>query len=435
MKASSEKELKGWWERHLPLGEPLVSAQGVPFQVLHRGRPNGAGGPDYLDAVLRLEGGDLLRGAVEIHRHAGDWWHHGHQHDARYLGVVLHGVGDPSGRQLLLANGRVPLTLDLPSLLDKEVDRGHNELCFGVWGRWGEERCLHVLNEQGDQRFREKAQTFALALRRTDRDQVLYEGLLVGLGYSRNQAPFRQLAQRLPLTALGRYAQAQGPGEWETVLETLFLGSAGLLQPPHPATGEQTEARRETESRAWWRARGGGPLVEGASWRFDGVRPGNLPPQRLKAAARLVAQWGTSGWVDWACQVLKDGPLEKGPLRLMADLQCASKTLGRGTAAVLVVNVVLPLLQANGERRRPPETSAQADWPQEAYRHCPQLPANAITHLMEARLRGGDARPPGGLACNARQHQGLIRLYKAFCAQGCGPGCPLGDGHGWGKDQ
>ena len=68
-----------------------------------------------------------------------------------------------------------------------------------------------ILEDAGDVRFREKADAFAAAMAVMEEEEVLYRGLLEGLGYSRNRDPFRRLAETLPWRALRRLLAAERP--------------------------------------------------------------------------------------------------------------------------------------------------------------------------------------------------------------------------------
>src|SRR5919199_5754288 len=103
----SERDLAAVWAR---TAGTLPLAGGGTVRVVYPGRKNPDTGPDFVDAVLETEAGQV-RGAVELHRRTSDWQRHGHGADPRYAGVVLHVVGRDDG-----VPGRPPGGAQLPLL-------------------------------------------------------------------------------------------------------------------------------------------------------------------------------------------------------------------------------------------------------------------------------------------------------------------------------
>src|SRR5919199_3947775 len=103
----SERDLAAVWAR---TAGTLPLAGGGTVRVVYPGRKNPDTGPDFVDAVLETEAGEV-RGAVELHRLTSDWQRHGHGGDARYNAVVLHVVGRHDG-----AASRRPGGAQLPLL-------------------------------------------------------------------------------------------------------------------------------------------------------------------------------------------------------------------------------------------------------------------------------------------------------------------------------
>src|SRR5437764_15453099 len=102
-----ERELAAVWARTTGT---LALAGGGAVRVVYPGRKNPEPGPDFVEAILETEAGEV-RGAVELHRRTSDWQRHGHGGDPRYAGVVLHVVGRHDG-----AASRRPGGAQLPLL-------------------------------------------------------------------------------------------------------------------------------------------------------------------------------------------------------------------------------------------------------------------------------------------------------------------------------
>src|SRR5215211_6634175 len=55
----------------------------------HRGTWTHGFGPDFRDAMIVIDGRDLVAGSIELHLRSGGWRAHGHHLDPRYNEVVL----------------------------------------------------------------------------------------------------------------------------------------------------------------------------------------------------------------------------------------------------------------------------------------------------------------------------------------------------------
>jgi hypothetical protein len=85
-----EKLLQKIWLRGDYDGTDARTVDGRRSEILHPGRWNLLGGPDFRAARLRIEGGREFVGDVEIHVRCEDWAAHAHASDPAYDDVVLH---------------------------------------------------------------------------------------------------------------------------------------------------------------------------------------------------------------------------------------------------------------------------------------------------------------------------------------------------------
>ena len=77
------------WFKQRFSGRDLTTTDGRSLQILHPGEYNENSGPDFLNAVIRIDQ-ERWAGAVEIHLKSSDWYDHGHQTDKQYDSVILH---------------------------------------------------------------------------------------------------------------------------------------------------------------------------------------------------------------------------------------------------------------------------------------------------------------------------------------------------------
>jgi hypothetical protein len=397
------------------------------------GRWNLEAGPDFLDARLRI-GPERHRlcGDVEIHVRPTDWRQHGHAADERYRRVIAHVTYFPGGlptedlpagtvqialRDALHANPAFAFeTMDLTAY-PFAIQESHPP-CAAMLARQPPEDRILILEAAGEERLRRKAERMAQEIRAQGADQVLYRETLCALGYKSNRAPFRQLADAIPLEVL----RTESHGE---VMRgyALLCGVAGLL--PAKAGARWDEDTRSFVRQTWdiwWKqqARWQTVIMPRKSWSLTGLRPQNHPLRRIMAAAELFAQkqgltdilrglraavstsWnqtvmellersGTDGYWGWRLGLA--GSRRTQPVAL----------IGAGRATAILTNVVIPWLtaQADGESLR----TVLHDLPAEE--------DNSLLRQTAFNLFGRDFNP--ALYSTGLCQQGLLQIFHDFC--------------------
>ena len=417
-----ERLLVRIWSRQLISAESLFTGSGERVQVIYPGKENRDSGPDFLGAVIATEGSGLLVGDIELHLKASDWRGHGHGRDPGYNRLILHLVWDGEA-PVVLQNGRTVPTLSLrrclvgsleevrywASLDTAPAEPWHDALC-----RLGDDEMGRLLDEAGDERFRLKAGRFAAGMAVEPPAQVLYQGIMAALGYTRNKEPFQELARRLPLAVLESVCRDKGYQERVTILRALLLGMAGLL----PDDGEKGLV---------WRCLGDREPLSLSRWHLFRVRPENHPARRLTGAAHLLARFGDEGLVEGVLRLVGESRSDIG--RLEAGFMVGGEgyrspgrraLIGQDRAREIVVNIALPFAFAWAEANSEASLAGAALW---LYRIYPKSGENEITRGL-TRLLGSKA---SGLVDSARRQQGLLHLDKTFCRQRRCDICPVNE--------
>ena len=479
-----------WCNQYLRTGA-LKTVDGRPVRVSRPGVLNAFGGPDVQDAVVTI-GGITFAGDIEIHRTAGDWAQHRHDTNPAYNKVILHVVLENSSPLVptTTASGRsVPVLVlgpflkePLPSLLrqitaDETLRvsgdipcRYRNESVeapvLHSWiTRLARERLemkiqrfdarLRELAASGDQSLREPwrhyrrprlegfpeeipppgpiASTAALSNRRVW-DQVLYEGLMDGLGYSRNRQSFLRLAQ---IASLDRMRELNISEDSFQILSLLF-GISGLL--PSMRSLRTAAARTYVRKlRSTWRRIRTNLRCERlhpADWHFFPTRPGNFPTIRIASAASMAERILTGDLFRRIIRTFKE-PLPhnvRTVLRSLLSVDHDSFWSGHfhfdrqrpregiliGTSRLddLIANTVLPLSLLYARIFHDREVREQAE---QLYHEYPPLSSNSILRTMERQLLTGRTNLD-------RMHlqQGVIQLYGSYCKlKRCGE-CEIG---------
>ena len=453
-----ERLLRQIWQYRLFNSAPLFTSDGKSVVVRSPGSPNTDAGPDFLEAIVRI-GGVLYRGDIEIHSRPGSWRAHGHSTDPHYNSVILHVVLHRGTRTPppCTASGRIVPVLVLSSFVDhrllrkrgsdSKIPRAAPVHCYQTrrsvrrleemmreLGRRRIEARVRLLGERLDQLAEERdgaSREGAGSPTTSDAwEQLLYESLFEGMGYSKNRLPFLALARAVPLRPLVQ----PGPGDSRRI-QAIMFGSAGLLPALYTLREPENRAFVRSLLREWRRIRpvtGVQPLHE-RDWYFHRLRPANFPTARLAVFCSLLPHLFADHPMDRIVRILKDparsqrekisslvGMFGIAPVGFWARhihfngiKRTRGIALGRERAHALIVNTIIPIsllharLSSDGELRRESHALLGA---------LPAAEENSVTRFMK---RGMRARPSALRAPLAQQ--GLIHLYKSFCARrNCG---------------
>ncbi len=251
----SEMLLQQIWDRRDFSEGDARTLDGRGVVIIHPGRWNRLGGPDFQNARLRLDGQEIT-GDVEVHLREADWAAHRHANDPAYANVGLHVVLFPVSETWTAGAGgkRIPVLVLLPllhrgleeyaaeaaveALANRPLDRAHAELVALAPAE------LHrLLARHANERWNQKVGFARERIRRLGWEAACHHAALEILGYRFNRAPMLSVATEYPLES------------WR----------GGKLD-----TAEVFEGRRER-------------------WALQGVRPLNHPRLRLRQYAAWVA--------------------------------------------------------------------------------------------------------------------------------------------------
>jgi hypothetical protein len=450
-----EARLYRLWMNGSLLTQKLCATNRSMVQVLEPGARNLDAGPDFLDALIRIDG-EIIRGDVEIHVQAADWYAHHHDRDPRYNRVILHVVSlaNQAGLSARRQNGSLVPTLNL----DQYLQSGAEELEFGAYADPGEQmpgsRCAladqtavrrhATLAHLGGERLRMHAAQFLEMRANATWEQLLYFGELDALGYGKNQNAFRRLANLLPIAIIHDFIKEAANAEALITCEALFFGAAGLLPDRGASEGDAYIARLQGIWRAANLRLNLAPLGTEA-WQFFRLRPCNFPTRRIAAAAVLAVRAVNYGFLPGLTAVVKR--FRKEPLKgvLVLEELCtvaasgfwashydfapllrepgarrSIRLLGRGRSREMVINVFLPLLLAFADESEDGRLSTAV---RSLYCAYPPLAENEITRQMRRKLfqKGGQGMEEHDVpVLGAALQQGLIQLHKTRCGKnGC----------------
>lgn len=479
-----------WSNQYLKI--PLYTTDGQLLKVVNVGRLNSDGGPDFLDAKIRI-GVTTYVGDVEIHRTPFDWFQHQHQEDPRYNKVVLHVVLEAESNFLptLAKSGRTIPVLILSrflsesihsiwqkAILDERVKRAQTLRCFEGNDVCTPELLDHLLSKLSVERLELKLRRIEERLKQlaherrmtvlehrqiygslsqegnqeeippplpelTQKDfsqkdlweQVLYEGIMEGLGYSKNRDPFIRLAQSATLKKISSYR----PIIQEEFIYALLFGSAGLIPKINSLKEKESREYVRRIARLWkmMKASYQSEILHVADWQFFPTRPTNFPTLRIAAAGKLIYKFLYDDVFRRIIQTFKSrapGMQKERELYEIMNVDVGAywkhhyhfdsptnkniTALGIVRIREIIINAVLPLAMLYARIFRDKEVRAGA---LDVYSVLPATEDNSITRMMKNQLIKSRLNQK-----QVSHQQAIIQLYKYYCSEGRCEECDVG---------
>ena len=429
----SEKLTALKWQQLL--GRELITEGGERIKLIYPGRVNGDSGPDFRDAVIAIDESNLVKGDIEVHVKSSDWYNHSHHFDSKYNNVILHVVTKHDGNSITVAqNGKQVPVLCLPHELwyQAYLIPYYRLPCFQLTKRRDGQPLTDLLSIAGEERFRQKASFFRAVCQQEEAGQVLFQGMMRALGYSKNMKPFEELAHRVPLSFI-EGMELRG----SLVLKQVWLlGTAGLLPSQRLHGGLLKEREVQELEQIWQLIAKKAKTMSENNWNLWRIYPNNSPVRRIVAQSYLLQRYHETGLLRGILQLVEAAPLIAGyrwfedSLIVFGsgywqdhfDFDIGAKTrksalLGHGKAAEIIINVILPFAFSWGEIANEAGLKEKAI---ELYLHYPKLAENELTCHMARQLFLEDTAD-----FTACQQQGLIHIFRNHCREGKCSECPL----------
>ena len=409
-----------WDESHL--APNLKTVSGKDLKIHYQGQFNTFRGPDFVNAIISLDGEDL-QGAVEIHQNTQDWLKHNHHEDVYYNQVILHIVLNHNGIQpfTMKENGELIEILELKNQLSEEIqkllaDIGDKSLTSGsdycdLLSAIDNDRLFSILSLYGKQRFMSKVRRFNASLALSDFDQILYEGMMEAAGYDKNKFNLFQLAQSIPFSKIRDWHKE---GLKSNELISIFVGASGLLQKSRNRISPELyeTLSHEYESQRFYAHK------INVDWQLFRIRPGNHPIYRLILLSEFLYSCLSEGFLNFFLsnvEAVKPDPQKRYQnfckqfkFKQEGILQ-NSKSLGTTVVNNIYINIYLPVIYLYYQKMANTEMTESV---LESYLTFKALPENYITRFMCNHINSSQVNEVNK---KTLYQQGLIDIYYRFC--------------------
>lgn len=405
----NEAFLQYVWRHKLLQGGEFMSTDGHTLRIVRQGELNNDAGPDFFNARVAIDGVEWV-GNIEVHVRTSDWNAHHHSQDKAYNNIVLHVVYEHD-TDILLQNGKRPVTLELKSYIDPKLIERYDSLMqadddIPCADRLGEMPGF-ILDGWLDRLTAERIESKAEVVRRLlgeshgGWEQTCYWLLARYFGGRVNALAFELLAKATDQRLLARWKD--DPQR----LEALLMGQAGLLE----GYFEDDYPRQLQADYEAIRTGAGLRPIDAYLWKFYRIRPSSFPTIRISQFANLVATSSNlfSTLLDMtdAAQIaaLFNQPAAEywcSHYRFDQPSPSHPKAVGRAQAEMLVINAWVPLLFVYGT------VHGQQQYKDQAIDLLQQLKAEN-NNIIRRWKNVGIA------ADTAARSQALLQLHNSYC--------------------
>jgi len=400
----------------------LKTRDGFAIKVLSRGEINSNSGPDFFNAMIRIDD-TVFAGNVEIHVNSSDWYRHGHHTDRAYDNVILQLVLNRDA-VVKRTNGEVIPTAEIR--FDKRLHNNYSQLLGNEF--WIP--CQPFIS--GADAFLVREWLYMLSIQRLEQkslilrdifhksrncwEETFYIQLARNFGFRLNGAVFEMLARSLPYKLLLRHRENLFQ------LEAMLFGQAGMLvngmgmpaswkkMSDHDGSDEYFRALKKEYSflKIKYRLK----PIEKHLWRFLRLRPANFPTIRLAQFAAFLHEKTSLFSTVLDCSDLKSlfdifmvSASEYWNNHFLFNRPSAGcpKSLGIFAIRSLIINTAVPVLYFYGKQRQ------LEDYSERAIDFLMELPPESNSIITKWNILGIKAT-------NAFQSQALLQLKNELCS-------------------
>jgi len=388
----------------------LKTTTGESVQIKNFGFHNHNAGPDFLNAEVLINNISWF-GHIEIHVNASEWNDHKHQNDLNYNNVILH-VVYKDDKEVFTAHKTIMPTLELANRIDNATLSNYTKLkssltwipCASQIENFDKTRLQVFLEKVLIERLQTKTDRVNLLLENNQNDweDLLYKMIAKYLGLKVNAEAFAQLSKKTSYRLIHKVSNELPK------LEALLLGQAGLFQKLQDDYSKSLSKEYDFLKHKFQLQ-----AMSGLEWKFSRMRPVNFPTVRIAQIAALYykspqlfnAILNTSNLKEiYKLLSVNASDYWSTHYILGKESKKMIKTLGEQTKQSIVINAIIPIIFAYGEKLK---DQSKKDYALSLIDSMPSEKNKIIRTWKEHSID----------ASSAAQSQALIQLKTEYCDQ------------------
>ncbi|HAX61336.1 MAG TPA: hypothetical protein DCX95_02080 [Elusimicrobia bacterium] len=459
----TEKLVKTIWFDQQIERRGLRTTDGKRIAIITPGEWNFDEGPDFINAKINLNGQDLT-GDVEIDIYSSNWKTHKHNKNKNFNNVVLHVFLWSKGKEAktITQDKKIIPSLELIDYINDDleiIDSNFDVENYPYSSKVRAGKCAkhtlkkyslleYIVGLAGDEKIKLKSDIFANRLAKESINEIIYQGIMDGLGYGPNRENFKKLAEILPLERISEIIKLEKFEEKSVRIQSLFFGVAGLIPEIEKIEMLDDEAKNYIAKikKIWKTLRQQikpAETIKKETWKFRGLRPYNFPYRRLAAASLIISRYIDDTGFEKLLQNFTDKVLagkfklknfvDNFPPKDKAGPPLAEKTaatdssnfwfyrttfvskkfskpvalLGEERILLILINTFLPAAIAKINK---PEDNASIKIILQWWLKQPAISTNRTARITSWRCGFGNIK-----GVSERVQQGLIQIFRDFC--------------------
>ena len=399
----------------------LKTTTGESIILLGNGQHNLNGGPDFLNAQLKIDQ-QLWAGNVEIHIKSSDWYVHNHEVDSAYDNVILHVVFEHDTDVHRRNNSIIP-TLELKDLIHKNVFHNYQKLlmtpnkwinCENDFSNVDDFLMSNWLERMYIERLERKSKAIEMLLEssKNDWEGVLFKLLAKNFGLKVNGDAFFSMSNSFDFSMVRKIQSLP------LQLEALFFGQLGVLDKPIENAYYLSLAKEYQFLKQKFNL--SNEVV--IPLQFFRLRPPNFPTIRLSQLAMLYHQHTSLFTKVMNTETIEDfyklfnvttSEFWNSHFTFEKTSRISRKSLTKSFIDLLLINTILPLRFCYQRNRG--ENAAEFSF----------LMARIIASEQNGIIKAFNNLKP--ISSSALTSQALIQLKTEYCDKNRCMSCAIGN--------
>ncbi len=416
----NEKFLYHIWDaQHLDKKLQTITKKVV--KVIYPGRFNTDSGPDFKNAVLEIDG-KKYKGDIEIELKTYNWKNHEHNEDPHFNEIILHVVYEhnasvpftikQNGQRAEILEIKDQLDKDIAKLIQKYADQHYAEKdkkCE-LFSKLEPEQTIQTLTDASLQRFENKIKRFKAEHYFADYDQLLYQGMMEALGYSKNKFQMLKFSNDYSYQFLkAKFQKNLLP---EDMIKILLQKSNLIdhLPPSFPLNFKHKWIENEPDEQK-----------NDYHWKLFRIRPSNHPVQRIIQFSEFLYSSLQTSLLHKILQLfsfqIKHFKLSIFKKNLYSTFRQRSQILpqkyliGKTRIDTILINIILPVTALYAKEKNYQELEKLVF---HIYENYPSLAENFVTKHMKTFLNDEQKKM---IVKKEIFQQGLLNIYYSHCRE------------------
>ncbi|PKP21213.1 MAG: DUF2851 domain-containing protein [Bacteroidetes bacterium HGW-Bacteroidetes-20] len=358
----SEALLHFVWKNKIYSSFNFKTTHGKELQIIHPGYSHQDAGPDFKQAILKIDG-IIWAGDVEIHISSSEWYKHNHHFDDKYNSVILHVVYN-FDKEVFINNNEMIPSFEIQNYISNELLLKYDTLFQSyqtIPCALFVKNFTTLVSDQNQiffsqlyqrvliDRLEEKQKTIFKILDHSSNDwnETIFKMLTKNFGFKTNDNAFELLSKSISFKILKYHSHNH------LQIYALIFGQSGLLDDQREDEYYNTLQNEYQYLRKLYKL----IPIQKKNWNLLRLRPHNFPCIRLAQLSEILHHSpdlfsrieNHTEMNQYEKIFVNDTDMYwKTHFHFGKTTQSHTTSIGKPTFYLLMINTIIPLLYAYG---------------------------------------------------------------------------------------